>query len=311
MIDQAALPADLQGAEAAIRRDLARSGAAAASTLPVLRYLVAAEPDNSFAEEVLARVKGILRDVAAQVLDALIGSIDRRAHAHEEVAVLSRAFLDDTIVLAHAHAVALEWQLTERLSTHLGLDPVVSPFVRARVAAGDALMREFLTAQARWVDRQRRMALPLVEVPAPVLDAVLAIVRALVEAEPALSNRVAAVEAEVRLRHDEISNRLMVAERVVADDAFEATAPVSACGVTLFLTAFAARSGQPRDGLVAAMQPGQQTRLALLLLAAGTPAALVDAQIREIHGRTGMPAVLAGIDAMRAAAILAQPGRAK
>ncbi|AOR75864.1 hypothetical protein QUC32_16315 [Novosphingobium resinovorum] len=304
MIDQAAHPADTQAVEAALRRDLVRGDAAAASALPVLRYLVAAEQNAALSEEILARVKGILADIAGQLLDALIGSADRRAHAPEEIAVLTRAFLDEPVLLAHIHAAALEWQLTERLQERIGLDPVASPLIRERAGCGDALARGFLAAQANWSQGQRRMALPLAELPDAVLEAVLAILRALVGAEPALSERASAVEAEARRHHAAHANRLQWAERLVADLDTETALSISHAGVALFLTALSLRSGEPRDVAATATQPGQQARLALSLLAAQLPSGLAEEQVLAIHAGANLPNGLSGIDAWRAASIL-------
>lgn len=304
MIDQAVHPANTQAAEAALRRDLVRGDAAAASALPMLRYLVAADQSAALSEEILARVRGILSDIAGQLLDALIGSADRRAHASDEIAVLTRAFLDDAALLAHVHAVALEWQLTERLQERLALDPVASPFVRDRIASGDASARGFLSAQARWSQGQRRMALSVAELPEVVLEAVLAILRALVGAEPVLSERASAVEREVRSSHAAVSNRLIWAERMVADLDPAVALSISQCGVTLFLSALALASGQVRDATVMATLPDQQARLALTLIAAGAPADVTEEQIRLIHGGTKLPVGLAGIEEWRAASIL-------
>ena len=304
MIDQAVHPADTQAAEAALRRDLVRGDSAAASALPVLRYLVAAEQSAALSEEILARVRGILSDIAGQLLDALIGSADRRAHAPEEIAVLTRAFLDEPALLAHVHAVALEWQLTERLQDRLGLDPVAPPLMQDLLASRDASARGFLAAQARWSQGQRRMALPLAELPQGVLEAVLAILRSLVGAEPTLSERALAVEEEVRRTHREASNRLTCADRVVADLSLESSLSISQAGVALFLTALARRSGEPRDAVTMATLPAQQVRLALCLLAAQAPAEVAEGQVRAIHGVTSLPAGLAKIDAWRAASIL-------
>lgn len=290
--------------EAALRRDLVRGDAAAASALPVLRYLVAADQHAAFSEEILARVRGILANIAGQLLDALIGSADRRAHAPEEIAVLTRAFLDEPVLLAHVHAVSLEWQLTERLQERIGLDPVAAPLVQDRAIVGDEAARGFLAAQARWCNAQRRMALPLAELPDAVLEAVLAILRTLVGAEPTLSERARAVETEARRDHAAASSRLAWAGRLAADLPPEATLSIAQAGVALFLTALSLRSGEARDVAVMATQPGQQARLALSLLATQLPAALAEEQVAAIHSTADIPLGLSGIDAWRAASIL-------
>lgn len=308
MIDQAVPSADAQAAEAALRRDLARGDAAATSALPVLRYLVAAEEPALLSEEVLARVRGMLADVAAQLLDALIGKADRRAHAPDEIAVLTRAFLEDPVLLTHVHALALEWQLAERLHERLALDPVVSPLLEAGLAAGDVDARAFVAAQARWSQAQRRLALPLAELPGDVLEAVLGILRALVGAEPALSERALAVETEVRGAHAVGANRLALAARLVGKSEGEGSLTIANAGVALFLSALGLRAGLSREAAILATQPGQKARLALALLAAGASQARLDEQMLALHPASALPQGLAALDGRRAAAILSGGG---
>lgn len=309
MIDQAVHSADTPGTVARLRRDLARGDAAVAAALPVLRYLVAAEENALLGEEIVTRVRAMLSDLAAQLLDALIGEADRRAHAPDEIAVLTRAFLDDPLLLGHVHALAIEWQLTERLQERLALDPVASPLVLARIAAGDASARGFLAAQARWSQAQRRMALPIAELPAEVLEAVLAILRTLAGAEPALADRVNAVEAAARSLHGETENRLALAKALVRE-AGDRSPIVAEDGAALFLTRLAMASGQTRETATLATQPGQQARLVLGLQAAGASAGVVEEQILALHPGAAAPQGLAGGDAVQAAAILSGEGLA-
>lgn len=305
MIDQAVSPADTQAVEASLRSDLARGDAAAASALPVLRHLIVAEDNSLLSEEVLARVRGMLANVAAQLLDALIGEADRRALAPDEIAVLTTAFLHDAVLLGHVHALALEWRLTERLQDRLALDLVVSPFMQARLAAQDGAARVFVAGQARWTQAQRRMALPLWELPEPVLDSVLAILRRLVGTEPSLADRMQALEAEARERHAASPDRLVLAARLVDAVGDDMPLDVHETGVALFLSTLAQRSGQPRETAVLSTQPGQHTRFALALTAAGASTEAVTRQMLAFHGEGNPRRTVGALDRLRAAAILA------
>lgn len=308
MIDQAVHPAGVQGVEGVLRADLAHGDAVAASALPVLRYLVAAEDSALFSEEILARVRGMLADIAGQLLDALVGA-DRRAHSADEIEVLTRAFVGDATLLGHVHAQALEWQLTERMQARLALDPVMTPLVQARLPGTTAMA--FLASQSRWCQAQRRMALPLSELPPSVLDAVMVTLRALVGAEPALADRVDAVETQVREGYDESATRLGLAASFVAEVGGEAQAAlaIGAGGVALFLSALAQLSGQSRDNAVLSTHEGQLARLALGLKAAGLSTDGVEAQFHALHPEVTLPQGFAGLDRAQAAAMLASGGR--
>lgn len=293
MIDQAVPPLDIRAAdrehaETALRRELARGDAAAASALPVLRHLIAAEENALLSEEVMTRVRAMLADVASQVLDALIGDADRRAHAPEEIGVLTAEFLHDADLLGHVHTLALEWHLTERLRERFVLDPVVSPLVRGALLAGSTAARDFVNAQARWIQVQQSMSLPLQELPEPVLDAVLDIVRRLVGAEPSLASRGREMEAAVRQRHGAAAGRLDAAVRFAADDLGDAALHVGEAGVALFLTVLALRSGIAREAALLGTQPGQQARLTLALAAAGASPATMSRQLAVFHGADGV-----------------------
>lgn len=307
MTDQAAFQADLPGAEAALRRELARGDAVGAAALPVLRHLVAAEETALLSEEVLARVRGMLADVASQVLDGLIGDTDRGMHAPDDVGLLTRTFLQDERLLQHVHALALEWQLTETLQESTALDPVSPPLLQ-RLLQDEQLgepARRFLKSQAQWCQAQRRMALPLAELPLNVLQSAIESLRKLVGADAALSARVSDVEARVRRIRTEVPGRLDLA-LFLCDGLERRDQVLSVCeaGLALFCSGLSRFSDQPRDVLVLSMHPGRSTRLALALLAAGASHRMVETQLLVLTPRAQLPTGLDGIDAGRAAALL-------
>jgi hypothetical protein len=308
MIENAVHPADTESVEALLRDELARGDAVAGSVLPILRYLAGTPHSALFGEEVLTRTRAMLADLAGEILDRLVGAGDGRGHSDGEIEVLTRAFLPSPVLLGHVHALALEWQLTESLQARAALDPVASPLLQGLVSCADADLRAaalaFLAAQARWCQVQRRMGLPLGELPAPVFDEVLAIVRKLVAAEPTLAERARVVEAEARRDYAPDATRLGLAQRVVRSHGNVSALRVTEAGAALFLTALALGSGQTRDAAVVSTQEGQGARLALVLRAAGLEPVAVEEQFLAIHPQAALPSGFERLAADHATAIL-------
>lgn len=312
MIDNAVHPADTESVEALLRDELARGDAVAGSVLPILRYLAGTPHSALFGEEVLTRTRAMLADLAGEILDCLVGAGDGRGHSDGEIEVLTRAFLPSPVLLGHVHALALEWQLTESLQARAALDPVASPLLQGLVSCADADLRAaalaFLAAQARWCQVQRRMGLPLGELPAPVFDEVLAIVRKLVAAEPTLAERARVVEAEARSVYAPEATRLGLAQRVVrglrGSHGDVSALRVTEAGAALFVTALALGSGQTRDAAVVSTQEGQGARLALVLRAAGLEPVAVEEQFLAIHPQAALPSGFERLAADHATAIL-------
>jgi hypothetical protein len=309
MIDQAAPPESPERAEMALRDELARGDAVAAAAAPILRQLIAAGDVSLFSEEVVARLRAMLADIARQLLDALVGG-QGRAHSAGEVEVVGHALLDNPALVAHLHALALEWQLTESLHGRLALDPVASPLVQERIAAPDEPARAqataFLSAQARWCQAQRRMALPLRELPAGLLNVALYTLRTLAGVEPALAQRATVVESEIRQTYDEGTTRLGLAATLIAglEDARPSALRVAHAGVPLFLTVLALGSRQERDAAALSTHRSQFTRLALGLRAAGLGREAVEEQCLSLHPEIALPYGAARLETGAAAALL-------
>lgn len=299
--------------EAALRERLARDEATAASITPVLRYLLANEDNSIFSEEIVARVRGMVGDLAGQLLDLRAPTEEageRRAHPGEDVAALIAAIVAQPALLGHIHALALEWQLTERLGTRLGLDPVLSPLLQAAIAASGTgtagLAMRLLAAQTRFCQAQRRMRLPLGELPGDLLHIALLVMRHFAGAGSG------AIEGEAAFRsgHDEGGDRLGLIARLLdmLDDGVATALSVKHAGVAIFLTALATGSGLDRDLVALATSEAQLARLALALRAAGLEAAAIEEQFLLIHPDLAPPGDLDRIDADRAAVLLAGVG---
>src|SRR5690349_3593053 len=109
--------------EQRLRDDLARSDAMLASARPILRHLLANDDRGLFSEETIARVRGMLLDVAGQLLfahAAAAEAFDPPAYVAQRQDTLAQALFEDTAFLAHAHALTIEAQAAEQLQVRSG-----------------------------------------------------------------------------------------------------------------------------------------------------------------------------------------------
>ena len=296
--------------ESVLRGELAHGDALIGTIAPILRHLLANDDHSVFSDEIVARMRGMMAHVARQLLGEIAVASGTDAEAEpdaERLSDLTASFAAHSGFLPHLHALALEWQLTERLQRRLSLDPVLSPLLQALIASpqGDvaASAMALLAAQARFVQAQRRMELPLGELPGDLLHAALL----------ALANHASETEAAaaaIRQRYDESRNRLGLLARLVAGMGGGASVAlgVGHAGVALFLTALSLASGQDRDLAVLATNEGQLARLALSLRAAGLKPAGVEEQFLALHPEVSLPEGFETLGPDRAAALLALSG---
>jgi hypothetical protein len=280
MIQNAAMPSE-EPVDALLRDELARGDAFLESAVPILRHLLAGEHSGAFADEIVARVRGGLGDLAAQLLAAVSATPDPAAPDREAFDDLSAALLHLPGLLGHLHALALEWQLTERLQARLALDPALPPLLQALLASDDeatsGLAMQFLAAQARFAQTQRRMQLPLHELPADLLHGALVALRTVGGDE----SRLAEAEAALRAHYDESRTRLALAARLVIGMGGGAVAALAVphAGIALFTTALALASGQDRDVVLLPLGSASGARLALALRAAGLKHEAIETQL--------------------------------
>ncbi|MCB2075215.1 MAG: hypothetical protein H6917_09820 [Novosphingobium sp.] len=317
MIEAAASPETVKSVEAALREELAQEDAVVATIAPILRHFLANEANSLFSEEIIARVRGMVADVAAQLLDQLAaagGGTERGVHAPEDIALLTDAIVGNPAFLGHVHALAVEWQLTERLQSRLGLDPVLSPLVQALIASSDAataaLAMNLLASQARFGQAQRRMTLPLGELPADLLHGALVALRGIAGPEPEADERVAVAETAIREAYDESRGRLGLISRIVTDMGAGAVAALSVghAGVAIFLSALSVGSGQERDVIALSTHEAQVARFVLALRAAGLKSEAVEEQFLAFHADNPPPEGFERLGADHAASILAVSG---
>lgn len=298
---------DLQGY--ALEGMLAQGDAVLATVAPILRHLLAHEDHSVFSDEIVARVRGMAGDVARQLLEA----VDGHRHggpADYEVDALAGLLTGSSAFLCHLHALALEWQLTERLQARIALDPVLSPLLQALIGSRDGvtagLAMNLLAAQARFCQAQRRMQLPLVELPGDLLHGALLALRANAGANAEADARAERAEQAIRRDYDEAASRLSLVSRVVTGmgGGVIAALSVNHAGAAIFLTALAVASGQDRDTTVFATSEGQAARLALSLCAAGLKPQAVEEQFQTLNPDASLPEGTGNLVALRAAEIL-------
>lgn len=289
-------------AEHPLRVALARGERVHAVSAPALQHLLAA-PDHSLIEEaVVAQVRGMLTDLARQLVETRSQAIAATlAAAHEPM--LARLFeLPD--LRAHCQALALEWRLAQKLEAELALDPVLSPLLQAWVAGADAaagsLAMAALAAQARFAQAQRRMELPLGELPAELFHAVLSATRDVVSDE--------AAEGRLRSEYDEAASRLSLLARLAREAGAQApkALTIEDAGVALWLSVVAARSGESRDRTACAAADPHLGRLLLSLRAAGMAPAEAERQALCVLPDADLPRGLADVGTREAAQWLAE-----
>ena len=312
MNENAALATSATDVEAVLRDELAHGDALLGTITPILRHLLANDDHSLFSDEIVARVRGMMDHVATQLLDALAlasGETEVRDHPAAQRDELVTDFIATPQFLAHAHALALEWQLAERLEARLALDPVLSPLLQALIASTDggvaALAMALLAAQARFVQAQRRMQLPLNELPGDLLHTALGALHGMAGERTDIAQ---AAEARIRADYDEGRSRLGLIARLVTGMGAGATAALSVthAGVGMFLSAMALASGQDRDLAALATNEGQLARFALALRASGLKPAAVEEQFVSLHPEVALPAGFDQLGADRAAALLAR-----
>ncbi len=313
MSDADADPHATDSLESALRLAVARGDAVRGSVAPVLRHLLAGDDLALFAEAIVARVRGIIVDLAAQMCAELAsahGLAEPLPADDPALARLARALADVPDLIAHVHALALEGQLAEQLHLATGLDPVLSPLLQALIASSDgptaAAAMKLLTAQARFVRQLRQMRLPLDELPADLLHAVLAALHGCLAEHLGDGAQAGPAADRIRARYDESATRLGLCARLATGmgGGMIAALNLPHSGLAIFATALGLAGGEGRDAAMLTIQPGQFARLALALRAAGLKVAAMAETMLALDPAAAMPDGLARIEPARAAMIL-------
>ena len=291
--------------EAILRDGAARELRALSAVVPVLRHLLGAEARGLVSDALLARVRGMIVDLSAQLLAARSGHDPAsRSGSEDRAAVdgLAATLFADERLLTHCHALAAESLIGERLQQRHGIDPVLTGLVQELIASQDsgvsALAMQTLAAQSRFVQSQRRMELPLGELPAELFHAVLACAQTATGEGAGLSR--------LQSGYDEAMSRLGLLARLVSAMRRGAVAALALdhAGIALFASALAAETRSARHHAVLACHEGQALRLALMLRTAGQAPAMIGRQLELVDPAASLPEILAALSPERAAALL-------
>lgn len=294
--------------ESIFRDELARGDKALGSVAPVLTHLLASPGFSLVNEAIVARLRGMLGDIARQVLIA--------AHGHDAV-ITARAsdtdrFADflaqDSAILSHLYATAMEGHFTERLEARQSIDPVLGPLMQELVGSDSPETAELamsaMAAQSRFVQSQRRMEHAVTELPAELFDLVL---RRLVTYTREIGDGAVPLAAKTLKRgYDESTTRVGLMGRLIAGmgNGARAALDVEHAGMALFASALAQLTRQARELSVLACHERQGARLALSLRAAGLEEAEIEQQFGLLEPSETLPSGLGEVACDRAQAIL-------
>ncbi|KLE35457.1 hypothetical protein [Aurantiacibacter luteus] len=311
MSDTAQAGPSVEAVEDMLRDELAHGDVMIATARPILRHLLANDDHALFSDEVIARVRGMMVNVARQLLFALAQHAEledpaRFADAREDAIAL--ALLEDGDFLGHAHALTIEAQIAQRLQHRSGIDAVLSPLLQEQAASSDPAMAaaamQVLSAQARFMQAQRRMELPLAELPADLLERALALLADHNEdMAVAAQSAVAALNAGYKAEDRRVARTLALVSAMQhrAKRALE----VDHAGVALFVSALGMASNQDRDTVILSLGENQCARLALSLRAAGLGQKAVEDQFLYLHPDIELPDGFDRVRVDRAATMLA------
>ena len=190
------------------------------------------------------------------------------------------------------------------------LSPLLQVLIGEGGAATGGLAMAALAAQARFAQAQRRMELPLGELPGELFHAALQTVRDVVSpGDPDAAER---ADARLRTSYDESASRLSLLARLTDTGVSSASAQVlnvEDAGVALWLTALAARSGEGREQTACAASDPLLGRLLLTMRAAGLAPAEAERQALRAQPDAALPRGLEDIGTREAAQWLAEARR--
>ena len=299
----------LESVESLLRDELAHGDAALSTSAPVLRHLLAHGDNALLSDEVVARTRALLADVASQLLDALaeaVAAADPVAFLAGRRDSLALALADEPALLAHVHALAIEGIVSLELQARSGIDPVLCPQLQELVASPDGDLAGIaiaaLAAQARFILHHGQMTLPLGELPGDLLAQAF---RVLESHAAKRGDAARAAVHQLSAQFDENHSRLGLISQLVARMGEPALGlDIRHAGLAIFATALAATSKQERDVCVLSFADGRGVRLALSLRAAGLTAAEVESQLLHADADVVLPQGFAALSEDRAALLL-------
>ena len=295
--------------EAILRDELARGNRALGGVAPVISHMLESSGHALVSDAIVARLRGMLGHLARQLLSAGLSMPQRDTLDDHMVDRAADTLAGDTALLNHLYAVAMEGHLTERLEQRSSVDPVLSPLLQELIASDQPAIAELamntLAAQSRFTQSQRRMELPLGELPAELFLNVLKRFRktASVADAAAMSQSISVLKG----KFDEGAGRLGLLTRLVSSMRGGAVAALELdhAGLALFTTGIAVLTRQPRNLAILACHERQAARLALSLRAGGLSAEAIERQFLLVEPSEMLPDGISEMPSDRARELLA------
>ncbi len=297
---------DTPDIEAILKDALAKGDRALSGVTPVLTHLLANTGDSLVSDAIVARIRGMLSDISAQLV--LAARTEDDPVAEQSLDRFAEELHEDSAVLSHCYALAVEGYLGERFEQRAKIDQVLTPLLQELIASDQPavgeLAMECMAAQSRFVQSQRRMQLPLGELPAELFFAILR------RWENHCRRFELAIEEasyqSLRQRYDEGTSRMGQFARLVSAmrGGIHAALDLKHAGLALFASAVSAATRQPRELAVLACHERQTARLALTLRAANLDADAIEKQILLVESAERLPSGLETISPQRASALL-------
>jgi hypothetical protein len=294
--------------EAILRDELARGNRALSGVAPVISHMLESSGHALVSDAIVARLRGMLAHLARQLLSAGLPVGQQGGVDDEAIDAVADGLAGDSAVLNHLYAVAMEGHLTERLEQRSSVDPVLSPLLQELIASDQAAIAELamnaLAAQSRFTQSQRRMELPLGELPAELFLSVLKRFKKM----PLNFDQEAAARTNKALKasYDEGAGRIGLFTRLVSSmrGAAVATLELDHAGLALFTTGIAVLTRQPRGLAILACHERQAARLALSLRASGLSAEGIERQFLLLEPSEMLPDGIGAMPPERARELL-------
>jgi len=292
--------------ETILKDALARGDRALSGVTPVLSHLLANTGHSLVSDAIVARLRGMLSDISAQLLAA---SDNNNGPANDTALDrFSDELSENSAVLSHCYALAMEGYLSERLEQRALIDPVLTPLLQELIASDQPAVGELamssMAAQSRFVQNQRRMQMSLSELPAELFHAVLR--RWERHCERYEMPAPHAATQTLKRSFDEGTSRIGLFARLVS--AMRGGAQVALdlehAGLALFVSGLSTITRQPRELAILACHERQAARLSLTLRAAGLNETAIEKQFLVLEPTERMPLDLDDVSPQRAQALL-------
>lgn len=308
--DQAQAARGATHVETILKGELARGDRALHGVAPVLSHVLASSGHSLVSDAIVARLRGMLADLALQLLCA--EQPDRPGHLVDasKQDALADHLAEDSTVLSHCYALAMEGHLTERFEQRASIDPVLTPLMQELIASNQPRVAELamsaMAAQSRFMQSQRRMDMPLAELPADLFHSVIQRFEGFGD-KTGIGSTKTSISA-LKQSYDEGASRAGLLARLISamQQGARAALELDHAGLALFASGLSALTRQPRELGILACHEHQAARFALSLRAAGLDVPSIERQFLLVEPAQRLPLALGDISVDRAAALLGQ-----